>query len=351
MSTLSPLCPCGALLVGRHAADDTEAALRLAATHLGRHLKRIPDGETGVRWHWISWQYPLLKSLDFVEPEPREDGKFYTAGGERWRLKPGVDASRLAMPPLGYAAHALESYATFARLKRAGTIPPHTRFQVSLPTPLAPIHAIFATGSQAAIEPAYERAMLDDVARIAAAIPHDQLAIQWDVAIEFAILEGVLPTFIRDPETAFAERLARIAAAVPAGVELGFHLCYGDSGGKHFKQPEDTAKLVAMANRIDAAVARSIEWLHLPVPIDRTDAAYFAPLADLRLRPETELYLGLVHLADGAGGTQKRIDAARAVVPRFGIATECGLGRQPRATIGALLDLHASAAAPLSGSG
>jgi hypothetical protein len=34
----------------------------------------------------------------------------------------------------------------------------------------------------------------------------------------------------------------------------------------------------------------------MPVPRDRTDDAYFAPLARLRLKGETELSFGLVHV-------------------------------------------------------
>src|SRR2546430_3323840 len=50
---------------------------------------------------------------------------------------------------------------------------------------------------------------------------------------------------------------------------------------------------------------------HLPVPRDRTDPAYYAPLAALRLRPETELYLGLVHATDGVEGSARRMEVAR----------------------------------------
>jgi len=38
------------------------------------------------------------------------------------------------------------------------------------------------------VEPAYEAAMFAELDQIAAAIPHHELAIQWDVAVEFGIL-------------------------------------------------------------------------------------------------------------------------------------------------------------------
>ena len=75
---------------------------------------------------------------------------------------------------------------------------------------------------------------------------------------------------------------------------------------------------------------------HLPVPKDRTDDAYFAPLGDLSLPAETALYLGLIHHADAAGD-RARIAAAHKVVSRFGVATECGWGRTDPARVPGLL--------------
>jgi hypothetical protein len=112
-------------------------------------------------------------------------------------------------------------------------------------------------------------------------------------------------------------------------------------GAKHFVQPRDGAKLVEIANAISKRVKRPIAYIHMPVPIDRNDDAFFRPLRDLRLQPGTELYLGLVH-ADGAAKVQARIDAAAKYVPEFGISTECGFARS-RGTglVKTLLKAHA----------
>src|SRR5262249_7955424 len=98
--------------------------------------------------------------------------------------------------------------------------------------------------------PAYERAMLREVERICAAIPHRDLAIQWDVCIEMIQWDGRVPTMPSFPgmEHVFADNFRRLAAGVPAGVELGFHLCYGDLDGKHFVDPVDATKMVELAN-------------------------------------------------------------------------------------------------------
>jgi hypothetical protein len=85
--------------------------------------------------------------------------------------------------------------------------------------------------------------------------------------------------------------------------------------------------MVALANAIIAGAGRPVTYFHMPVPIDRDDEAYFAPLRGLRGADETEIYLGLVHLGDGVPGAQHRIAAARKFRDDFGIATECGLGR------------------------
>jgi hypothetical protein len=140
---------------------------------------------------------------------------------------------------------------------------------------------------------------------------------------------------------------------VPGDVELGLHLCYGDYQGEHLRQPEDCRACVDILNPAIAAIDRSIEWVHIPVPIERDDDAYFAPLDELRLGDETELYLGLLHLRDGVAGAQRRIATARRHAGAFGVATECGMGRRSPERGGnedgarELLRLHAAVAAPV----
>ena len=64
----------------------------------------------------------------------------------------------------------------------------------------------------------------------------------------------------------------------------------------YYVEPVDMTDMVDMANRLSAVIARPINLIHMPVPRDRPDDAYFAPLKRLRLRPETELSLGLVRI-------------------------------------------------------
>ena len=64
------------------------------------------------------------------------------------------------------------------------------------------------------------------------------------------------------------------------------------------------------------------------------------PLSDLRLGPQTTLYLELIHLTDGLPRLEWRMDRTTAVVGDFAIATECGIGREFRDTMEAVLVLH-----------
>lgn len=328
-------------LVGSVPLADADEVFRAVGATLGDHIARLPDGETGARKNWISWQYPLFAEHPALERDPAPVPEY------RYpliRLRAGASASDVRFGPLGYAAHAIESYARFARLKADGVIAAGARFLVSLPTPLAPV-ATFVTPQQIPLlAPRYAEALMGELAAIGAAVPHAELAVQWDVAVEMAVWEGVFPRPPGDWQTPIVDGLARLGAAVPADVELGYHLCYGDRNHQHFKQPEDAGALVDVATRVFAKLPRAPAWLHVPVPRDRDDDAYFAPLARLALPKPTRLFLGLVHFTDGLEGARRRMAAASRVVDGFGVATECGLGRRDPSTIPALLRLHADIA-------
>jgi len=109
-------------------------------------------------------------------------------------------------------------------------------------------------------------------------------------------------------------------------------------------EPADLRLLVRMANAAHKAVARQIDYYHMPVPRNRADATYFAPLKDLDIG-EAKLYLGLIHHTDGVEGALRRVQTARQNISRFGIATECGFGRRPPETIPELLHIHREVAA------
>ncbi|HZR99998.1 MAG TPA: hypothetical protein VFE37_14895 [Chloroflexota bacterium] len=333
----------GVLLVGSVPLANAEEVFRAVSAALGDRLRRIPDGETGARLDWFVWQVARFEACSQLEAAPAAARGYRTL--PKFRLRAGVDPASIDFGRLGYADAAKASYETFARLQREGAVPRGVRFQVCLPSPLAPASAFSEPESLPAIAPAYEAALLRELDEIAAAIPQEALAIQWDVAVEFSTLDGLGPPPTPEVKQAILDRLVRVGNRVPHAVELGYHLCYGDYGHKHFKEPTDTGVLVEVANAIAGGLTHPLTWLHLPVPRDRDDEAYFAPLRGLRLSPATELYLGLVHHTDGVAGTRRRLATAERIVPReFGIATECGFGRRPPETIPELLRIHAAVA-------
>ena len=239
--------------------------------------------------------------------------------------------------PVEYDDFAISGYSEFCKLRDDGIIPQGVRLQVSLPTPLNVLGNLITPSWRSTVEPLYEGALLAALRRIQDHISPSDLAIQWDLASEFAYLEGASgesPCFTPIKE-GLLERVVKCAVAVDEGVELGFHLCYGDLGHKHFVEPKDTAFLCEVANGVLESVPRLIDWIHMPVPRSRVDAAYFVPLKNLTLG-KTELYLGLLH-ANDEEGTRDRIKAAAEVIAPFGLATECGLGRSSQAELESIL--------------
>jgi hypothetical protein len=217
------------------------------------------------------------------------------------------------------------------------------KFQISLPTPIAPTYNNMVPSDRPRLLPALTRHLVGEVGKIAAAIPHDRIALQWDVCQEVLAWEGYYEPGPVDFRTETIGGLTQIGNAVPAAIELGYHLCYGSPADEHCVQPKDMAILVEIANATSAGVVRPIQFFHMPVPKDRTDDTYFAPLDKLRLHPETELYLGLIH-HDDASGDAARLAAARRHAKVDGVATECGMARGDPARLPALLAAHVQAA-------
>lgn len=325
--------PRSVLLVGSIPLTSAEEVFTAVAGTLGTLAPRIPDGETGERLGWIAWTRNHLRQLPALEAIGKRGEP-----GPRFRLKDA--AGDIDLGALQYAPAAIQSYAQFRALKASGKIPAATRFQVSLPTPFGIVFGLFPDSDLAAIWRAYEKRTLAEIAAIVAAIPAPELALQWDIAVEtISVLED--PTNKQGiTADSVANSIAQLSDRIPAAIELGLHICYGDRDHHHFIEPKDLGTAVAFANRLFGLIQRPIGWLHLPVPKDRDDDAYFAPLDRLRLRGGTELYLGLVHLGDGVAGATRRMAAASRFVKTFGIATECGLGRRPAETIPAVLALH-----------
>lgn len=350
------------LLVGGMPLGCAEDAFRAAATALGERISRIPGSEAGEPPRWVKWQRDIVERNPAFELDPEEKamcgGNTSDApaarvriGGDhgrksarhlpRFRVRHGIGPDEVRFERIGHAQAAEDSYGVFARLRDEGVIRPGTRFQIALPTAAAFLNGHIVPTHHARAEQPYLHCLFDEVARITGAIPHRDLTIQWDVFAEMAQWEGVCPTHFADIKHGVLHRLAQHCNRLPAAVELGVHLCYGGTGERHWMEPDDTSNMVALLNGLVPLIERQIDYVHIPVPSDRVDDDYFAPLKNLKLRRTTHLYLGLVHAEDGLEGARARIETAHKFVPQFGIATECGLGSRAPETIAALLRMQA----------
>jgi hypothetical protein len=339
---------------------DTETVLRTLVERVPHGVRRLPDGEPGERAGWIGYQVPRLLAtpgLEQVAPGTGDDPYDNSAV----RLPAGTDAERIEWPDLGYAAEYARSYATFRRLREEGVVPAGVRFQVEYPTPVAVGALVHPDGRDRFVR-SYGRALTADLDRLLSQIPHGDLAVQWDAAVETVLVDQQPDTL---PE--LAGRLAALLDHVPDDVPAGLHLCYGDAGHVHMMEPESLAPQVSLVNGVmrpgppgrrdgpaqppglvapERSPRATPAWVSFTVPQYRDDEKFFAPLAELRTGPATELYLALVpyHPDRQADGTT---DRQVALVDRFlpagrawGICTECGMARAERADVPRLLDLH-----------
>ena len=342
----SPQAAREVMFVGSIALPDASTVFETIGRKFGSHVCRIPDGETGDRLGWMEWQAAVLGANPLLEAVSSDGDWRNATAPDQWkqrtwfRLKPGTNPKDLNLGEVGYARNAINSYREFAAHKRSGDIAANVRFMVAIPSPYNLINYHFAPDQRADVEPAYVAALLSEVDRMAAEIPHDQLAIQWDCAHDMQAYDGAREPWFDDLHAGVEKRLVEIGDHVPKDVELGYHFCYGSFGGRHFVEPKDMGAMVKLANALSSRMKRSIDWFHMPVPIERSDDAYFAPLADLELPSGCRLYLGLIHDGDGLAGTTRRIATAERYFKDFGIATECGFGRRNPSTVPGLIALH-----------
>ncbi|MGH2874361.1 MAG: hypothetical protein ACRDL5_18125 [Solirubrobacteraceae bacterium] len=332
---------------------DAETVMREISARIPTGVRRMTDGETGDRGYWI--RYQIEKFMAMPEFESVAAGKAYETTEDapempRLRLASSAPADVIQWPDLGYAREYAESFQIFDRLQREGVIAAGVRFQAQYPTPLACVAGTIVPEDLPGVAASYERALFADLGGLLAALPHERCAVQWDVAVEFGLLEGAMGPGSAIPLDQVTPGLVRCLDRVPVEVPAGMHLCYGDYGHQHFAQPESLRIQVDVVNAVLAAARRPLGWASFTVPQNRSDAEYFAPLRDLAAGPETELYFALVPYqpADQPAGTTdaqaRQIDAALAASAHpgreWGICTECGIGRVAVKDVPELLDLH-----------
>lgn len=343
----------GLHLVGSVAMKDTETVFRALSEKLAPWLKRMPDGETGERYHWVFFQRKMLLEHPAIEIDPDAPILYIKEWNGRiiretqlLRFKPGVDTSKVTFET-GYSKAAIDSYSVFKSLRNQGVIPQGIRFQVALPTPMSSGFMYVSPTSYDQYFEVYERSLVLALQDILKSVPANDLAIQWDICQEVLVFESYFPNRPADYRERVFSLMARLANAVPADVEVGFHMCYGSPKDAHLVMPKDMGIMVEILNGCMPRIQRKVDFIHMPVPQDRIDDAYFAPLTQLNLSPETELYLGLIHY-DDPDGDRKRAQVASKYTSSFGIATECGWGRTEPERVPGLIEAHRRAIQMLS---
>ena len=272
-------------LVGSVPMANARDVFEKVSAALGPRIKRLPDGETGARGDWITWLEPAFAE----NPAFVKSGEFFRVhasgtGRERYALKPGFTPQDVHFANLFYADIAKASYAVFKELKNAGKIPAGTKFQVDLVPAHSVIWLFLVDALHAPIDPLYNDALKREIDKIAAAIPHDELAIQFDVASAvFARLErNEASSYGRtkaEMQDTFANIVVDLGNRVPADVDLLYHLCYGDSNHRHVVEPTDMGDMVEFANRVSRQIARPVQLIHMPVPRNRSDDGLFRGVA------------------------------------------------------------------------
>ena len=326
------------LPVGGVGGENAEQVLRMLGAELRDIAIGLTDGETGSRRMWVLdlWQRVLETHPDLVTH--RSDEQPASGYGIPIKFTVAEGTTDFRFDDLGYAGFAADSYATFKRLQVERVGRNDARFQVCIPFPEDVVRLCTpSAGDFEVLQPAYCDAVKREVGKVAAAIPADDLVIQWDVMWEVIAVETddgghEEPFGYRlngRPLERFAGYLHDLSAAVPAEAHMGIHLCYGDFRHKHYMEPENLAVCATMATRALEATSHPLSYVHMPVPRDRSDDAYFEPLEDLALGA-TRLYIGLVHFTDGLEGSLQRLESFRRHYDGVaGVATECGMGRRP----------------------
>lgn len=340
-----PTAPLAAHLVGSVPLDDAEAVFRTLSASLGPHVRRLPDGETGRRRRWVRFVHEHLAAHPGLEVDPdvaafqfkQWDGKVVFEI-DLLRIREGTDPAALTFKT-GYADDAIRNFEIYDRLCADGTIPEGVKYQICMATPLAIAYNFISPSAFGAFVPVYTDHLAQELERIAATLPNDRISHQWDVCQEVLLWEGYYGQYPGFKESTLG-LLGKIGDMVPTAIDLGYHLCYGSPADEHLVLPEDMSILVEIANGIAATASRSIQYVHMPVPKDRNDRAYFEPLGNLNLAEDTGLYLGLIHDGDGENNARK-LAMARAFVPVAGVGAECGIGRiKNPARLTPILDEH-----------
>lgn len=130
---------------------------------------------------------------------------------------------------------------------------------------------------QSAMEKLALRALRKDVVRIAQELPGADIAIQFDIAADFIMMEAQKDaTYLETLRADFHPRsedlkelysnqyIELIGFVDPAG-SIGFHICPGNIGNRAVLEPKDMSLSVELANMIMSRMSRPLQWVHFGI--------------------------------------------------------------------------------------
>ena len=336
--------PQGVYLNGSLPVEDAETAFLIQTRVLGDRLESMTDGEFGWRNQWINGLVPMLLEVPGIELV-------------RTANPPNADPAYSGLPVLsidrsvqyvlnfGYAEEAITSYRQFSRLQAEGVLPTDIKFRVCLPTPYAIAVAFADQADQRRLLSIMEATIAGEINVIAATIPHRNLAIQFDTAIEIAVLEGAFAAaggLSTGPSV--IDCLSDTMDLIPDDIPRYLHTCYGDYHHTHFIRPTDLGLCVKLANAVIP------DLVSMPADhINGVHPEYYHPLHELGV---PRLALGVITYTGHPKRVEQLIGAALSGgISPFAVATECGLARITEwpdgPTLEQLLELHAQFSTPI----
>jgi hypothetical protein len=316
-------------LVGSLPGHTPRDAMGTAWDILGPCLRHLPDGETGERAGWTSYQAARLEKLPAVYTIPATQRSC-------WDDKPGhtiragqslttADVERCLPLRDAFA----DSYGDFTDL-RALTGRRGLTYQLGTPSPLDLAYLMF--GPDGPADAGIYGPILEATARHVDDCRHGDVIFQVESTIA-----PYLTAYADDdaqPKTAadMAARLADLPRCTELGVRYGVHLCTGGQNRRPRTHLPDARPLVLLANEIARTwPAGHLEYLHLPFGAPDLppsgNPGWYEPLRDLDLPPGVRLIAGFVH-EDLDLGQHLRIRDM--IDTRLGypaeISSACGLG-------------------------
>ncbi len=346
-----------ALLVGSLPFADEEECMRQALDVLGPTLVCLPDGEIGEKTpafpkgNRIAWVVYAIEKLTqdtaswqlVKQPiRSRDDGMAINYESFQ-KLKPRHSSADMPHHvQLGYDDFFRRSYPIFQRLRQQQGLT-DLKFQVGVPTGFAMGFAFANPITWLRYTNAFNTVIAREVNAILAAAGSDVI-VQIEVPPELYAAYK-LPT----PMMGLALRpILDLLGKLTPGAQIGMHLCLGDFQNEALVHPKTLDKMVAFSNRLVDAWPRQhkLAYVHYPlaegaVP-PTTDGRYYAPLAGVRLPPDTRFVAGFVHEKRSLAENQQilsSIETARG--QPVDVACSCGLGRRTPDTATHLLSLMA----------